>query len=201
MTNRLLLFLTVFVFFGCSGGGVSSGPVFDEEGYDIIDIRGSALQKAEKKDANGVVIKEGYLLNGVKTGAWITYHPDNQLPQTITNWVDGVASGLYLEMNDRGQVELRASYLNNKLDGAWGKYRFGRPTHLAEYKEGELHGVYKEFNTRDGKILKEIHYKNGKYDGPYLFYNDEGEVTVQYEYRNGEKVSGGIAEGGNAEEQ
>ncbi len=193
MKVRLLLYLaSAMLMFGCSGSGAGSGPLFDEQGYEIVDVDGSGLQKAIKKDANGVVVKEGYLMAGAKTGSWITYHPENQLPQSITNWTNGLASGLYLELNDRGQIELRASYLNNKLHGAWGKYRFGRPTHLAEYKNGELDGVYKEFNLRDGKLQKEIHYKGGKYHGPYKFFNDEGEVTVEYEYKNGEKVSGGI---------
>lgn len=185
-------FLSLFVLLmGCSGNSGSSVPAPSMDGYSIADL-GSGLQHAVKKGANGETVEEGYLLNGAKTGTWIIYYAENALPQTITNYVNGVVSGLYLELNDRGQVELRASYKNNKLDGPWGKFRFGRPTHLAHYKEGNLDGLYQEFNLKDGKIMKEINYKSGKENGTTKFFNDKGEVTVQYEYKDGEKISGGI---------
>ena len=89
-------------------------------------------------------------------------------------------------------MSLRATYQNNKLHGFWGKYSFGRPEMEAFYKDGQLNGPYYEYDTHDGKLQKEINYKNGKQDGKYRFYNEEGKVTVEYDYRDGEKVGGGI---------
>ena len=184
--------LSLMVLASCGNNVGSSGSAFSEEGYELSNVPGANIQKAIKKNVDGIVVEEGYLSNGIQTGSWITYHPDNQLPKSMVNYANGMRNGLYLEFNDRGQIELRASYKNNQLHGAWGKYRFGRPTNTAFYDEGELDGVYKEYNMRDGKLIKEISYKSGKYDGPYKFYNDKGEVTLSYEYKNGEKVSGGI---------
>ncbi len=197
MAIRIFTFLFIAGLLGCSGTqqNPTSNANFATEGYEVVDMEGANLQKAIKKDANGNIVEEGYLLNGAQNGAWITYYPEKNLPKSITYYVNGVVTGLYLEFNDRGQIEVRASYNQNKLDGPWGQYRFGRPTTLAHYKDGERDGVYKEFNMRDGKIRKEIHYKNGQYHGGYKFFNDKGEVTVEYEYKDGEKVSGGIVQG------
>ncbi len=189
--NTIMIALSVLVL-ACNTPQESSETTFSADGYLIEEVPGTSLQKAVKRDANGNLIEQGYLLNGVQTGAWTTFHVEKNIPQRIINYVNGTASGIYLELNERGQVELMANYENNQLDGPWGKYKFGRPVQTASYKAGKLDGLYQEYNDRDGKIRKSITYKNGEYDGPYRFYNDKGEVTVEYVYENGEKVSGGM---------
>ena len=187
----MLLGLMIFVM-ACNGTQDGGAATFTTDGYEVEDIPGTNLQKLTKYDENGNLIEQGYLANGVKNGPWTTYHTDNNLPKTIMNYANGMATGLYLELNDRAQIELMANYKNNQLHGPWGKYRFGRPTQTASYNDGQLDGLYQEYNERDGKIRKEITYKNGKYDGPYRFFNDKGEVTVEYVYKDGEKLSGGM---------
>ena len=189
--NTIMVAL-IFSIFSCNGPQGTSSAAFSTEGYEVTDVPGTPLQSLSKTDPAGFLIEQGYLSNGVKNGAWTTYHPNKNLPKTIMNYVNGAATGLYLELNDRGQIELMANYENNKLDGPWGKYRFGRPTQTASYKNGKLEGTYQEYNERDGKIRKEINYKDGEYDGAYKFFNEKGEVTVEYIYENGEKVSGGM---------
>lgn len=193
--NTIMVSLLCFLF-ACDStqNGVEGG--FSTEGFEVVDLTGTNLQRLSKSSPTGYLIESGYLLNGSKTGAWTTYHPEKNLPETIMNFANGNATGLYLEFNDRGQIELMANYKNNQLDGPWGKYRFGRPTQTAFYKDGNLHGMYKEYNERDGKIRKEIHYKDGEYDGPYRFFNEKGDITVEYTYENGEKKGGGMVNPG-----
>ena len=62
----------------------------------------------------------------------------------------------------------------------------------ATYKDGELHGMYRVYYKRDGKLQSEAEYKNGVQDGVYRFFNEEGAITLEYQFKNGEKVSGGI---------
>lgn len=191
MKNLLFAVVMIFAFSSCNQAG-GGAPVVDTTGYILETIPGSSIQKARMEDENGQVIEEGFMQNGVKVGTWTTYKAGIEFPITITSYVDGQYTGVYLEFNDRGQLELKAGYLNNQLHGPWGKYRFGRPESTANYINGEMDGAYKEYFTRDGKIQKEVNYKAGKEHGIMRFYNEEGEVTVEYEYKNGEKVSGGI---------
>ena len=191
--NTIAALLLLGLTFACDAPQQSGGEAtVTTDGYEVETVPGTGLQKLSKSDPAGYLIEQGYLADGVKNGAWTTFHPEKNLPKTIMNYVNGAATGLYLELNDRGQIELMANYKNNMLDGPWGKYKFGRPVQTATYEEGQLNGLYQEYNDRDGKIRKEITYKNGEYDGPYRFFNENGEVTVEYIYQNGEKVSGGM---------
>ena len=188
----LLLFVVVALWSCNSGGGGGSAPVLDASGYMVEDIPGLSAQRAFKTDAAGNMFEEGLLINGVQTGTWITYHPDTQFPATVASFEGGMYNGPYMEFNQRGQLSLRATYQNNLLHGYWGKYSFGRPEIEANYKNGELHGMYRAFMKNTGKLQSEAEYKNGVQDGPYRTFNEAGEVTLEYIFKNGEKVSGGI---------
>ena len=80
------------------------------------------------------------------------------------------------------------------MDGPWGKFRFGRPELTSNYKDGELDGILREYDFRNGNLKKEATYKAGKLDGLVRDYDEEGRVMVEYMYRDGEKVSGGVVE-------
>ena len=56
---------------------------------------------------------------------------------------------------------------------------------------GKIDGLYKEFHN-NGKIQKEVSYKDGVQDGPFRQYNDDEKLIMQYEYKGGEKISGGV---------
>lgn len=182
----------------CGNGGGSSTPVqgasIDLTGFEIQDVPGSDFQKAVKRTSNGILLEEGMLLNGKRNGIWVTYHNDNELPKTIVNYVNDVYSGVYYSFNNRGQLEEMRGYMNNELDGEWGKYKFGRTTEEATYKNGKFHGTYKSYFANSDKIQKELNYKDGELHGSYKFYNEDGKITLEYEYKDGVKISGGIVE-------
>ncbi|MCP3932056.1 MAG: hypothetical protein GY705_23535 [Bacteroidetes bacterium] len=194
MKNLVLLSLSLF-FFACNGGGGGSNAVkIDSSGYMTTAIPGTNAKKAVKMDATGNLIEEGILIDDMQTGAWITYHPNSNFPMTIANFVNGQYNGLYMELTERGQISVRSTYKNNKLDGLYGKYKFGKVEEEATYKEGELHGTYKKYTANVGKLQTEQNYKDGKLHGVLKYYNQDGRVTMEYEYKNGEKVSGGIVD-------
>ncbi|GJM35098.1 MAG: hypothetical protein DHS20C18_40990 [Saprospiraceae bacterium] len=167
----------------------------DISGYETAQVPGTNTTAVVKRNESGQIIEQGFLENGIKTGTWLIFEKKPfTFPNKVITYLNGVYNGPYYELNERGQIDLSAYYINNKLSGQWGKYKFGRPTMEASYKDGELDGVYKEFFLNDNKIQKEIHYRAGKQHGPYRFFNEAGEITLEYEYNNGEKVSGGIVE-------
>ena len=197
MKQLIILFGFVLLLSSCGGGGNSTpaiGASIDLSGFEIQDVPGTTSQKAVKRTPAGVLLEEGILEGGKRNGMWVTYHASNEIPKTIVNYVNDVSSGVYYSFNERGQLEEMRGYLNNELDGKWGKYKFGRTTEEAMYKNGKYHGVYKSYFSNSDLVQKEFNYKNGELHGSYKFYNEDGKVTLEYEYDNGEKLSGGIVE-------
>ncbi|MEM9823079.1 MAG: toxin-antitoxin system YwqK family antitoxin [Bacteroidota bacterium] len=191
MKKVLLFSLSIFII-SC-GGNQSSTPVAaDLGGFSITDFPGGKVQKAMRMDGAGKILEEGEVLDGTKSGTWVTYHPDGNRVKSITNYVSGRKNGLHMEMNDRGQVELQCYYSDDILHGQWTKYKFGsRPEKEVNYKNGNLDGVSKEYHS-NGKLQREVNYKDGVQHGSFKQYNDKEELVMEYEYKDGEKVSGGI---------
>lgn len=48
---------------------------------------------------------------------------------------------------------------------------------------GEKHGIYKEY-YRNGTIAIKIKYRNGKYDGPFQLFNQDGTISSRYIYKD-----------------
>ena len=162
------------------------------EGFTLENIAGTSFQKATKLDGSNILIEEGQVADGKRTGAWISYYPKNGRVKSITQHLNGQKDGLHLEMNDRGSVDIQANYTDDILDGKWVKYKFGtRAEKEVNYRMGKFDGAYREFH-KNGKIMKEVMYKNGVQDGKFRQFNDKEQVIMEYEYKDGEKISGGI---------
>lgn len=198
MIRYLFLAASIFILSACSDGstGGAEAEQFESAGYITEDIPGTSYQRVTKVSNMNTLQEEGLTRNGLREGTWVIYHPGGEFPEKLISYAQGMYNGPYLEFNDRGQMSLRATYKNNVLDGPWGKYRFGRAEKQAHYKNGELDGTVKEFDGQTGKLIKEVNYKGGLQHGMLRFFNEEGEVTLEYEYKNGEKVGGGIVEEG-----
>lgn len=194
MKHIFLLFIGITLI-ACNGSKTSSasGPAVDLTGFSQTKINGSNTSYAMQTELNGsAMLSEGMVDGNVQHGLWMTYHPDEtNKVHTITNYVNGVMNGPYMEFNKRGQIEKRVTYLNNQIHGLYAEYKFGRPLKEYIYDNGVLNGVSKEYSDR-GKLVKETSYKNGELHGTTSQYDEEGNVVLQYEYKNGNKISGGI---------
>lgn len=187
---RHLLFVSActLILLACQPKATNQPIPGDLADYEIVDIPGTPVKKTVKKYADGSVLEEGRLLNGLRTGTWFTYTVEGGFPEKIMSYANGMANGPYYAFNERGQIEIEAYYQDNKLHGNWAEYKFGRPVKEAAYTDGQLDGIYREYKAGSGKIQKEIEYKNGQMDGAYLFYDDDGNIVLDYQYKNGEKV-------------
>ena len=162
--------------------------------FELENVPGTDWQKATKYGPDGNVVESGYFENGRKTGTWLTYQPQSGelFPRTLSNYRNGTLYGLHMQFGQGGQIEVVAHYRDNNLHGKYAKYRFGRLLEESTYKNGKLDGVYNVYNVRDGKLRTSAEYKDGVQHGFYRTYNADGEVTTEYTYENGEKVSGGV---------
>lgn len=189
MKRILFIALPAFTVLLCACN--KSAPAVDADltGYDLVQVPGSDFYMATKV-TDSVKVQEGYILNGRKNGLWLDYHPDGRI-SLIQNFIDGKLNGPVLTMDTRGQITAQTEYCDGVLHGLKATYKFGRPQEEIPYMNGKIHGVMKKYYSTN-KLMEEAEYKNNAQDGYYRHYNDEGVMDLEYVYRNGEKVSGGI---------
>lgn len=196
MYRQIFIFFLSFVLFSCGGNNGSSSDAAptatadDNSNYNIEKIPGTNIERAFKQADTGQLLEEGFIVNGKRNGTWITYHLGKTVVKSTISYVNGQLNGPYIEYNDRGQIESLVTYKNGVYDGLFAKYKFSRPLQEATYKNNKLDGMRKIFYENNGKIQSETEYKDGVQHGIHRFYNDKGQTLMEYEYKNGEKVSG-----------
>ena len=189
--KQILFFLLITTLLSCGGSGVV-GPTYDLKGYETESIGGGA-ELVSYKSENGYYLAQGSVIDGVRNGSWVTFHPNTNKVKSITNYVNGVKNGVTIEMNDRGQIEKLQGFKNDGLHGIQANYQFGRPTDETSYRDGVVDGPFAVY-TNQAKVQKKGSFKNGKQHGKLQFFDEEGYMTLEYLYDNGEKISGGIIE-------
>jgi antitoxin component YwqK of YwqJK toxin-antitoxin module len=167
-----------------TGTGDLAGLVFE-------DIPGSNVKYARQLSASGQAEIEGFVEDGKKVGQWIQYSPEGDIA-LINNYVDGLLEGTAMRMTFRNQVDLKTTYHRNMLHGPWTSYKYGKVIEQRAYVNDKLDGVVKTFDERTFKLKQEVQYKDGLQDGYFRYYDEEGNITLEYEYKKGEKIKGGI---------
>jgi len=197
MIRYSLLFIFGIIIFACNQQDASqpASKGMNLSGFETTEYPGG-VTRAIKKDPNGTVIIEGYVKDGKKHGLWTTYSREDVVEST-QSYIDGVLYGKSFEYDHRRQIIKEETYINGKLYGKQGTYKFGRPK-LEEYYVNNLrHGPYRKYfetGAEQGKISQTVDYVNGKIDGKVRNFNPKGELIVDYDYKDGEKVGGGIVE-------
>lgn len=194
-SNQFLLSVCLVLFCAFILSCKPSAPAAEAGSGDLAGFELSALsngtQYAIRKDGNGQIVFEGYVDGNKKTGQWLEYNAEGEIVN-IENYVNGLREGVALKMTNRGQVDLRARYHEGVLHGPWTQFKFGKIIEERSYTTGKLDGTVKTYDDRTWKVKQEVQYKNGVQDGFFRYYDEEGVVTLEYEYKNGEKISGGI---------
>ena len=158
--------------------------------YTVEEVPQTDWQRATKLDSLGNPSEVGFFdASGKKVGTWIKYHIQKLFPEQITTYKNGMLNGIFVQMNQFGQIELVAHYQNNNLHGPWAKYRFARLIEKANYKDGKLEGVFEVYKLETGKLQSTAEYKNGIREGYFRTYDEHGHITTEYLYRNGEQAS------------
>ncbi len=161
---------------------------------DALDLTGftrsteNGITTVERKNENNQVLERGTLVSGVRQGAWISYHPNSERIKSITTYVNGKKNGPYIELNERADVLLTQHYKNDLLDGRMAKYKNNRPTEVMHYKGGKLDGLYTSYFPYTNNPQRTAQFKDGKQHGFLDYYDEDGKVTIRFEYKNGVKV-------------
>ena len=201
LTNRWLLILVsacIAGYLGCKQAS-SAAPASDASaqtdlsGFEETDIAGSTIKHVSTLYPNGQIKSDGYMDGDKKTGQWIEYDSTGDVV-LINHFVNDLLEGPSFRMTFRNQVDLKTSYHLGELHGPWVQYKFGRVIEQRNYKNGKLDGSVSKYYDRTFSIQQVAEYKDGLQDGYYRYYDEDGNITLEYVYKKGEKVSGGMVE-------
>lgn len=196
MKNVILATILMVGLSACEQPQATSNSGLDLSKFEITTIPGTGEQRAVRMGDDGRLKEVGLLRHGKRDGAWVTYFKDKEVPQVVANFVDDKYNGVYMEFSRQGQIILLCNYENNQLEGKFARYRLGRTTEEGAYKNGKLHGNYKKYYDGKSIVQQEANYTDGELDGKTLFYNEKGDIIVEYTYKMGQKIEGGIVEKG-----
>jgi antitoxin component YwqK of YwqJK toxin-antitoxin module len=185
---RILLFtsLSLLLAFACTTPEVKS-PEMDN--YDLIPTNDPDRFEAHLKNIEDEVIEKGFFYKGLKDGTWVKYDANGDKISEISGYHAGKLDGISIKLDPRGQLQERKEYRDNRLHGYYALYQYGKLLKEANYKDGQLHGRMTKYVEFTGKKLSEADYKNGKQDGIFRYFDDKGNITLEYRYKNGEKIT------------
>ncbi len=117
-----------------------------------------------------------------RQGLAYMYFPDGSIRQTIP-YLDGKKQGLSKEYDEEGNIITLYEYNND--------FMISRERINRKDSDGVRQGPWIEFND-GGNIIKEMTYREGLLHGYYKEYNERGILTVAMLYDNGKIVEGNV---------
>ena len=188
-----IIFSALFIlFFSCESKKTTENPTQGK----FADLPVGAIQESYPDNdrmvrvsvygTDGTVLQQGDYLEGVREGAWTEFHPNGFVKQVV-GYVNGLKQGQQLELDNRGQLEVRSTFYQGKLHGQYVKYNRTRIKEKKFYDDGKLNGL-KEIFYGNGTIMEQSNYVAGQIDGVAKWFDQEGNVTIEYLYKNGELV-------------
>jgi len=134
---------------------------------------------------NGKLAAEGKYFNRSKDSTWVYYSYYSQDITSRENYVRGIMQGeSYVYYSDGIIAEIK-QWNHDLAYGYWKQYYEDSSLRLeSNMMMGEIHGDYIIYN-RMGTIVIRGRYSDGKMDGPWDFFSDEGKLEYQLNYENG----------------
>lgn len=132
---------------------------------------------------NKEIKAQGSYLNNKKEGVWRSYY-DGGILETLAEYHEGRKTGISIQLNFNGQIQLEENYKNDILDGKRKLYHEsnqGKLMYSEEYKNGKLNGT-KIYYYENGLKMEESQWKEGKKDGLSKWYYQNGNVSIEYTY-------------------
>lgn len=96
---------------------------------------------------DGVLLAEGLIELGRRSGLWTEYHPDGAV-RAQGEYFAGERHGPWVQKHANGQTAAEGSYLYGRQEGSW-SYRneAGRLQRRTEYRNGLRHGTETQFDA------------------------------------------------------
>lgn len=167
--------------------------------------KGELNGKWESYYPNGNMNISGYYKNGLREKQWIDYYSNGKGRELVTYKImkrksavnkshtfESVKNGKYEAYSSKDfKLTEEGTYKDGKKHGLWIAYYPGGkiPAVTSEYKDGRLHGVVREYDLKNGKILRsETNYKDGAKHGKMTIYDKRGKKVAEKMFDNGSEV-------------
>lgn len=100
--------------------------------------------------------------------------------------VDNLLDGDYEEYDESGSLIIQAYYRQGQLEGEFKFYDRQKLLFAGEYKYGKQDGISRTYDTELGVMMSEMQYREGKLDGPSLYFDGQGHLLRSCYYLEGE---------------
>lgn len=156
---------------------------FDEQGgirkvecFDMGRMHGEFI--TYYKDGN--ISDKRSFNNSLPVGEWTEFHPNGEKRAQGTYNTEGNADGPVFYWFDNGRPEIKGKFEDGKRQGGWKYYNKDGTLHMQVlYDQGEYvkstkeNGVFKDL-YEDEQIKNEVTWKNGKKEGRFVEYFNNG---------------------------
>ncbi|MCD9853411.1 hypothetical protein LUD75_01750 [Epilithonimonas sp. JDS] len=187
MKKLLFIILILNYLVACSQG--KENKTYYENGnlkeHNYLDENGEVTGEWKAYYESGKLLKTGNIENGKLEGEVKEYYENGNL-MSITNYQNGLENGEWKYYNENGTLNFIMNAKNGIKHGEFKHYLDGKLETIDIYVNGERTNG-KEFH-KNGKLLSEGSYKDGKEDGEWRYYNDKGKLVSIGNYQNGKKV-------------
>lgn len=137
---------------------------------------------------SGAIKTKAYFRNGLLTKKVLSYS-EARLNFQDSAYDNDLLNGLTTILDDDGRLMMRAWFVNGKLQGPMEIYEEGILQARFMYARGGREGEAVLYNIKTGKVSGIEHYHADKRHGRAKYYDDEGRLVSEIDYRNG-KVDG-----------
>lgn len=157
---------------------------------------------------NGKIKQQGNYSYGKLTGSWKWYY-ENGILLVEEFYIYGNRDGESVEYSETGEIISKGNYIEGLKEGEW-IYKVGDQEYIGRYVMGERDGYWKSYYTNEqtlsfkgrylqgnadgkheyfyvnGKLKEEAYYENGMHVKSWSKYNEQGELVLVIQYKNGQ---------------
>jgi antitoxin component YwqK of YwqJK toxin-antitoxin module len=138
---------------------------------------------------DGQLAAAGKFFNSLKDSTWVYYSYYDRSVTTRESYLKGIRHGMMINYYSNGDISEKIEWTNDKKSGIWEQYFKGNMLKLkASYIDNKLEGAF-IVNHVNSKPYLQGRYMNDKREGKWIFYKDDGTLETVLEYLHGKAAN------------
>ena len=126
----------------------------------------------------------GYLKNGQKQGAWMSWHENGQKESDL-EWNKDMLHGVFKKWHANGELSVLGQTVEGEMNGEWKEYyTTGKPESHSDNHMGKL--IWKKIWCPNGKLCTHSRVENG--NGIYFEYNEDNNNSIRRVFKDGVEI-------------